>query len=423
MGLRIRKLGLTALTAATLCSTISCLVADPSVEVFTQDSVVTQDSTATSSGAGGISLLPQRPFRFSATITTGYDDNVGTSTGGAGSATTQADLTVSKDLYTARTQLSITMRTGVVYYYDQTASRGTDVTGSINASLKHSFSARLSLAASIDVAYLKEPEFATALEPARRGNYFRTSDTLTASYAWSPRLSMNSSYELGELVSYEGGSLSFGDRVEHTFGESLRFSLSPRTSLIASYSFGLVDYNSAPKSSSTHTALAGFDYQISSRLKASINGGATFRKYTDPQNGERTDPSASASLTYAIGPSTNLNWSASYSIEEPNFAAALGRTTFRTGLGFGYQFTRRLTGQLALNYNHDENTGFLIPGFPLAGQQVSTDDTFALTLGANYAVTSRAALNFAFTHSELDSARPTGGYSRNRYTAGLAFSF
>ena len=307
----------------------------------------------------------------------------------------------------------------MVYYQTESS----DVTGSISASLKHSFSERLSLAALIDVAYLKEPQFATALEPARSGNYFRTSDTLTATYALSPRLSTSSSYQLGVLVSYEGGAVRFDDRAEHTLGESVRFSWSPRTTLVADYLFGLIIYDAAPKNSSTHTALAGLDYQINSRLSATFRGGATFRQYEDAANGERTDPSASASLTYVIGPSTNLNWTASYSIEEPNYALALGRTTFRTGLQLGYQFTRRLTGQLGLNYNHDENTGFLIPGFPLAGQRVTTEDAFALTLGANYALTGRVGLNFAFTHSELDSERLTGGYSRNRYTAGLSFSF
>ena len=118
-----------------------------------------------------------------------------------------------------------------------------------------------------------------------------------------------------------------------------------------------------------------------------------------------------------------MNWTASYSIEEPNSATALSRTTFRTGLQLGYQFTRRLNGQLALNYNHNENAGFLIPGFPEAGRRISTDDEFDLVLGASYSVTSRVGLNFGFTHSELVSERQVNSYSRNRYTAGLTLSY
>ena len=78
MVLRIRKLGLTVLTTATLCSTISRLVAaDPSVEVFTQDSVVT------STAEGDTNLLAYVP-RFSVSIGSGYDDNVNIGSGGAG---------------------------------------------------------------------------------------------------------------------------------------------------------------------------------------------------------------------------------------------------------------------------------------------------------------------------------------------------
>lgn len=416
---RIRRLGL---TTAILCFTITRLVAaDPSVEVFTEDSVVTEESTVTSAENGVLNLLPQRRLKLSASILNGYDDNVSTSTGGGGSATTQANLTVSKDLATARTQLSIVMRTGVVYYFDRADSRGTDVTGSVRASLRHSVSQRLTLAASIDAAYLTEPQFQTDLEPARRGNYFSTSDTFTANYKWSPRLSIDSSYQLRGLIDK---SFSFGDRVQHTFGESLRFLWSPRTTLVADYRFGLVDYDSSSRDSSTHTALAGLDYQINSRLQATVRGGATFRKYQDAQNGERTDPNASASLRYTIGPSTSVNWTVGYSIEEPNSAVALARTTFRTSLQLGYQFTRRLSGQLALNYNHNENAGLLIPGFPEFGQREFTDDASALVLGVKYAVARRVALNFEFTHTEFDSPGLTGGgYSRNRYTVGLTFNY
>ena len=101
----------------------------------------------------------------------------------------------------------------------------------------------------------------------------------------------------------------------------------------------------------------------------------------------------------------------------------MSRTTFRTGLQLGYQFTRRLTGQLALNYNHDENAGLLIPGFPEFGQRAFTDDALELGLGAKYTLTRRVALDFGFTHTELDSGGPTGGYSRNRYTAGLTITY
>jgi hypothetical protein len=419
MVLGIRKFGLTALITATLCSTTSRLVAaDPSVEVFTQN------GTVTSARDGDISLFPQLPFRWSGTIDLGYDDNVSTTAGGGGSAFTQTNLTVAKDLRTARTKLSIELGIGVVYYFHRINGRSTDPNGSLKASLQHNVSERLTLAASVDAAYLAEPQFATGLGPARRrGNYFTTSDSLKASYAWSPRLSSDTSYLLG-LIQYEDHLANVGqDRIENTFGESFRFLWSPRTTLIAEYRFELIAYDGSLRNSSTHIALGGLDYQISPRLNATLRGGATLRKFENQGNGERLDPNASASLNYLIGPSSSVNWTVGYSIEEPDSAEALSRTTFRTGLELRYQLTGRLSANVTLNYHHDENAGLLASGLPGANLQEFTEDAFELVLGAKYTLTRRVALNFAITHTELDSERQLGGYSRNRYTAGLAINY
>ncbi len=438
MVLRLRKLGLTALSTATLLSTISRLVAaDPSVEVYTQDSVVT------SAAEGETNLLAYVP-RFSFTIGGGYDDNVNAVNGGAGLATgrvgsafTQTHVTLTKDLRTPRTQINIKLGASVVYYFNR-VGRSTDITGTLDASLKHSVSERLTLDAVINAAYLAEPDFSTDLGPQQgRQNYFRTEDTLTASYKWSSRLSTDSSYLL-RLIDYQNSSAnseSSGNanqnRVEDTFRESLRYRWSPRTTLVAEYRFGLIDYpDSSLRNSTTQTALGGFDLRVNSQLTATFRGGATYRKYEDATRGDRIDPNLSASLHYNIAPSTSLNWTASYSVEEPDSAGSQGslsRTTARTGFQLSYAFTKLLSTNLNLNYHHDENDGLLASGVRSgstgAGGSASTDDAFELTLGAKYKLTRRASLDVGFTHSELDSGGQTIGYTRNRYTAGLTVSY
>jgi hypothetical protein len=418
MVLRIRKLRLALLTTVTLCSTIGRLgAADPLVEVFTEDGAVS------SAREGGISLFPQLPFRWSITAGGGYDSNVNTTPEGGGSAFTQGNLAVSKDLRTARTQLSFVGGAGVVHYFDRIGGPPNDYTGSLNVSLQHSVSERLTLAASVNAAYQAEPEFATDLGSTRRnGNYFSTADTFAARYTLSPRLSTYSSYQLG-MVKYADEAVSVvQDRVDHTFGESLRYRWSPRTALIAEYRFQLIDYDTAPRDSSTHFALGGLDYQFSSRLNATFLGGATFRKFKEGNSDRTIHPNGSASVNYLLGPSSSVNWTASYSVEEPNFAETSSLTTvrFRTGLQLKYQPTRRLTANLALNYSHDENTGLLASGSPGADRQNFTQDGFELVVETKYAVTDRVALDLKFDHTELDSV---GGYSRNVYTAGLAFNF
>lgn len=414
--LEIRRLALAILVTAGLCLlTISHLAAaDPSVEVFAEDRMVTAAS------GGYSSLLPQLPFRWSLTTSGGYDDNVDTTPEGAGSPFTQANLTLSKDLRTERTQLTILVDAGAIHYFDRKDGPPTDYTGDLNLSLQHGVSERLTLAASINAAYQAEPAFGTDLGPARRGgNYFNTFDTFAARYALSPRLSTYTSYQLS-MVKYENDLVAIvDDRVDHAFGESLRYLWSPRTTLIAEYRFELIDYDTAPRDSTTHLALGGLEYQVSSRLNATVLGGATFRKFKEG-NGERLiDPNWSASLRYLISPSTSLNWTASYSVEEPNFSETLTQTTvrIRTGLQLRYQPSKRVTANLEFNYHHDENTGLLAaPG----ARQEFTQNGFQLVLDGKYALADRVALNLKFAHTDLDSI---GGYSRNVYTAGLVFSF
>jgi opacity protein-like surface antigen len=412
----IRRLGLTVFTTATLCSTVSQLgAADPSVEVFTQDTAPT--------GEGYVNFFPQLPFRWSITVGGGYDDNVNTTPNGVGSAFTLTNLSVSKDLRTDRTQLSLAVGGGVIHYFDRPGGTPTSYTGALTLTLQHSISERLTLAASINAAYQAEPDFGTDLGSTRHGgNYFSTANTFAARYALFPRLSTYTSYQLG-IVKYEDNLVAIvQDRVDHTLGESFRYLWSERTTLIAEYRFTLIDYDTAPRDSATHFTLAGLDYQFSSRLSGTLVGGPTFRKFKEGSGDEKTYPYGSAALKYLISPSASLNWTASYSVEEPDFSETFTRTTLRTrtGLEFKYQPTRYVTANLALNYHHDDNTGFMASGLPGANQQDFSQNGFELVIGTRYAVTDRVALDLKFAHTDLDAI---GGYSRNVYTTSFVFSF
>jgi len=396
----------------------SLLGADPSVEVFSEEGAITSVS------GEYISLFPQLPFRWTLTTSGGYDDNPDTLPDGAGSMFTQANVTLSKELRTARTQLGLVAGGGVIHYFDRMGGPPTDYTGSINLNLQHQVSERLTLGATVSAAYQAEPEFGTDLGPTRRsGNYFSMADTFAARYMLSPRLSTYSSYQLG-LVKYEDDiTAMLGDRVDHTLGETLRYAWSPRTTLIGEYRYQVIDYDTAPRDSSTHFVLGGLEYGFSPRATATLVGGATFRMLKEGETDEMVHPNGSASFNYQLSQFTTIRWNASYSVEEPNFTETLVQTTlrFRTGLSITYHPGKHLTGNLAMNYYHDDNTGVALdPATPGVDEQNTTQSGLELSIGAKYAVTERMALDLSFAHTEVDSI---GGYSRNIYKAGLAFLF
>lgn len=389
--------------------------ADPTVEVFYQDRMV-------SDAYSDVSLLPQLPFRWLATVSGGYDDNPNTTSEAMGSAFTQANVTLTKDLRTERTQLRMVLGGGVVYYFDRLGRDSTDYNGNLNLSLQHKISDRLALGAAINATYTSETQFGTDLGSVRRGNYFSTSDTFAARYWWTARLASYTGYLFGK-IDYEDEIASLTlDRVDNTLSESFRYSWSQRTTLIAEYRFERIDYDTAPRDSNTHVALGGLEYQFTPRLNGSIVGGASFRKF-DQASGDRfIDPNASATLNYKFSPTASLNWTASYSIEEPYVTEVLTQKTIRTrtGLLFSWQPTSRLLTDLGVSYHHDENTGTVSSATPDVVPQEFNQDGFELVLEAKYVLADRIALDLKYAHTNLDSV---GGYSRNVYTAGLAFKF
>ena len=414
----IRRLGLGVFATAILCCAVKQLsAADPSVEVFTQD------STGPNGEGGNVGLFfPQLPFRWSLTLNGGFDDNVNTAPLGDASPFTQANVTLSKDLRTARTLLTMVVGGGIIHYFDRIGD-STDYTGNINLNLQHGVSERLALGASVNAAYQTEPQFATDLGSVRRsGNYFSTTDTLSARYMWSPRLSTYTSYQLG-LVKYEDAVVgAVQDRVDHTLGESLRYGLSPRATLIGEDKFELIDYDTAPRDSTTHFALGGLEYQISPRSKASLLGGATFRKFKQGNGDLLIDPNGSASFDYLIDPSLTFGWTASYSVEEPNFTETLTQKTirFRTGLQVKYKPAKHLTADLTLNYYHADSSGVLASGSPAIVGQKFTEEGFELVIEGKYALTDRLFFDLRFAHTQVDAI---AGYSRNVSMAGFTFNF
>lgn len=196
--LGVHNVGLTLLATMIFYVSITSLeAAGPSVEVFTENGM------ATGAGEGYLSLFPQLPFRWSVTASGGYDDNPDTLPEAMGSFFTQGTLTLSKDLRTERTQLTFLANGGALHYFDRAVGPPTEYNGSLDLSLQHNVSERLTLAVSLDASYQAEPEFGTDLGPTRRGgNYFSTADIFAVRYAWSPRVSSYTSYQL-RMIRYK----------------------------------------------------------------------------------------------------------------------------------------------------------------------------------------------------------------------------
>lgn len=368
---------------------------------------------------GGAGLFQKLPFELTFNLREGYDDNPDDSPNNKQSSWfTNGGIDVAYDFGNPRLQLSLTAGAGGTYYYEHIAIQEYDIDlhGALN--LTYKASPRLTFGSKISLAYLTEPNFTYGSGiNARVGNYFFTLDQFTATYEWLPRFSTATSYTV-DALNYDSSSIGqFEDRVENTFGNEFRFQLEPTTTLVAEYRYEIVSYlHSGGNDSTTHYLLGGIDHSFTPRFSGSLRAGVEFRNYDLTPN--RTEPYVEGTVTYASGKESSLSWNIHYGLEEPDFPQIPSRTTFRTGLQIKQKLMSRLTGQLSVYYQHDDNEGnsaAAIPSF--------TQESYDIGISGHYAVTHYLGIEAGYNHTEITSGLAVLEYNRNRVYAGVNFAF
>jgi hypothetical protein len=369
-------------------------------------------------GAGGMSLLTKLPVHLTLFTEGGYDDNSDTSSNGGGSWFTKNGLRIFYNLPSERTHLDIHAGADLTYYPERTSGKSNDINSYLDGLLTHPFSTRLKLTLSVSIAYRTEPDFSSNVgNESQRADYFFTSDRANLSYDWTPRISTVTSDTI-RIIEYTGSSSNSQlNRFENTAQEQFRFHLVPNDlTLIGEYRFQIIDYESLPRDSTTHYTLAGFDKTFTPQLSTTFRGGATFRSYTN--GGDRTDPHFDSSLHYHGAHGFELTWTTSYGVEEPGQADITSRTTFRTGLLAKYRLSSRIDATVTGYYHHDWNDVSQTTG----PSSSSTEDGLDVTAKLRYAIRGFLTADISYQHTEV-SGSVNQDYARNRYAAGLTFTY
>jgi len=297
-----------------------------------------------------------------------------------------------------------------------------ETSGNVTLSLTHNFSSRLSFYASVYGTYQNEPNFTSNVGPQNvRTPFFDTVDLFALTYHWVLRFSTVTSYtcERVQYFSSSNGNSQNGvqntlaqNRIQNTFDEQFQFSLTSRTVLVGEYRFEAIDYDTAPLNSMTNFVLAGVNHNLTEHLMVHVRGGESFRSLEN--EGNMVSPYFEGTLGY-VRSNHSLNWTTSYGYESPTATGATTTKTWRTGLNLTYDLTSRLSSTTGVYYHHDENTG----GTGSTGAQ----DFFDLSVGLRYYINKRFALHVNYEHNSTSSLGSTPGYSRNRYSAGLTYTY
>jgi hypothetical protein len=381
-----------------------------------------QYAAGSTSEEAGVSWFPSVPLQITAGVDIGYDDHVIGSNAAANSSSSSSffakeNLVLTYDRPGEQTEFSLLGIGGFTQFFDV----GTDDKDiSVTASFTHNFTTRLSFNAEIYAAYQTEPNFQSNIGPTNvRAPHFDTNDIFSLTYRWLPRLSTVTSFTFQRIM-YESSSLSLAaigaaqDRFQYTLAEALQFSLTARTNLVLQYSYLIVDYDSAPRDTTTHFALVGFDHSLTEQLLINVLGGSSFRSFKD--DGDTIDPYFAVTVNYRGG-NHSLSWITTYGVEQSTESLAMGSITFRTGLNATYRLTSRLHARAGVYYNHSDNQGSF--GTASAG----TQDALQFILGATYTINKRWAINASSTYSAQPSSAGQAGYSRNSYFAGVTYHY
>jgi Putative beta-barrel porin 2 len=379
-------------------------------------------------GGGGGSYIP---LQITAGVDVGYDNNVlgsNTNSGGSGrgSFSVRENLVLTYDRFAKPTEVHLI---GVARFTQFPAVGADDKDLSLTLGLLHNFSTRLSLTADVYAAYQTEPNFQSNVGPENvRAPHFDTHSIFALSYHWLPRLSSITSFTL-ERVDYlqttqqtiaTTTTLNQQDRFQYTLGEGLQLSFTTRTNLVLQYRYLIVDYDSAPRDTTTHFALVGFDHNLTEDLVVNVLGGASFRSFQD--DGSSIDPYGSVNVSYR-GRKHSLSWSTTYGVEQSTQTLSRGSTTFRTGLNATYGLTSRINARAAVYYYNSNNQGSSGTTTSTGTTSTGAQDGLQFTLGLNYGINNHWAVNASSTYSAQFSSGRQGNYSRNSYFAGVTYTY
>ncbi len=379
-----------------------------------------QNAVGSTVEQAGLGWLPAIPIQINAGLDGGYDDNVTLSPSGQGSIFTRENVVLTYARPGERTQFFVVGVGRFSQYFD--VSGQNETAGNVTLSLTHNFSSRLSFYASVYGTYQNQPNFQSNVGPENVVSpFFDTVDILALTYHWSSRLSLVTSYtfERVQYTSSSNGNSQNGvqdtlaqNRIQNTFSEAFQFSLTSRTLLVGEYRFEAINYDTAPTDSTTHSILAGVNHHLTEHLIVHVRGGESFRSLEN--EGNMASPYFEGSLGY-VSSNHSLNWMSSYGYEAPTATGATTTKTWRTGLNLTYDLTSRLSSTTGVYYHHDENQG--------GTGSTGTQDSFDLTLGLRYTINKRFTLHADYNHTTLGSLGTTPGYSRNRYSAGLSYTY
>ncbi len=313
-----------------------------------------------------------------------------------------------------RTLFTFDLNTGGNFYWDR-PGKDVDYTGSLAMMYLRRLTPRLQFTANVSAIYQTQPDLTLVNSSTQQaGSYLNATARMQLSYRFTPRLSASASLTYG-LLRYQEDAQQLGDYGETTLGTEVRYLYGPRLTLIGQLRYSQIAYDSqsALDAGTVYTLLGG-EVTLSRRFTGTLLLGASLRQF-DQSGLSNTAPYAEATLAYQLAKATFVQFDARFGFEAPSSAQS-ELITLRSGLNLVQNFSPRFRGTAGINYVRQTTN------------VETTDDssvfnTINLGLGVMYNLTRQWTLNANYNYTTGFGTFAASDYFRNQAFIGAEYDF
>ena len=341
-----------------------------------------------------------------------------------GSFLTRANVGFDVQFASRKTLFTFDIRTGGDWYWDR-PGKDVDYTGSVALMYLRRLTPRLQFTANVNANYQTQPDLTQVNTSTRQaGSFLNFSSKGDLTYRLSSRLSVVGSLSYN-AVRYTEEVQQAGDYGETVLGTELRYLFSPRLTLLGEVRYSSTAYDTvSTRDAHTLFLLLGGEVTLSRRFTSTVRVGASVRSF-DEGGGSATSPYGELTLNYQLAKATVIRLNGRYGFEEPPDAQSK-LLSLRTGLSLVQSFSPRLHGTLGVNYVRQTTTTTPLAVAPATGTlpEVETAiNTVDSTIGFEYNVTRNWTLNANYSYTREAGSNALREYYRNRIFVGAAYDF
>lgn len=342
-----------------------------------------------------------------------------------GSFLTRGNVGFDVQFASRKTLFTFDIRTGADVYWDR-PGKDVDYTGSVALMYLRRLTPRLQFTANASASYQTQPDLSQINTSTRQaGSFLNATSKLDLSYRLSPRLSVVGSLSYN-AVRYTEEVQQFGDYGETVFGTELRYLFSPRLTLLGEVRYSSTAYETTvSRDATTLFLLLGGEITLSRRFTSTVRLGGSVRSFDEGGGDSTISPYGELTLSYQLAKATIIRINGRYGFEEPPDAQS-ELVSLRSGLSLVQSFSPRLRGSVGVNYVRQTSTStpLAVPPATEAPPEVSTTiNTLDSTIGFEYNLSRYWTLNANYSYSREFGTNAFRDYYRNRVFVGAEYDF